>query len=331
LLQDKYWRQLDGLGAGISSLSKVCVISPTTHSAADVDYTFAAVGVGSSDVDFHANCGNMSSAIGPFAYNHGLVPRGNQDSVTVRIHNTNTRKIIHSTFNVTGDRQEAATSGQCTIAGVPGTGAEIKLAFLDPVGSKTGALLPTGNVVDMLDGIEVSCIDAATPCAFVRAADLGVSGFELPDELSNNIPLLWRLEELRRLAAQSMGLCQQTRDTPRAIPKIALISKPAKHLVLSGEELEEDNLDVIARVMSDRQPHRAIPLTAALCMAVAATVKGSVVESLLRPKKVKDGALTIGHPSGAIEVSANQNRTGKVQAANVFRTARPVMEGVVFY
>jgi len=187
---------------------------------------------------------------------------------------------------VTDDRKEAAASGECAISGVPGTGAEIKLAFLDPADSKTGALRPTGNVVDMLDGIEASCTDTANPCIFIGAADLGVTGTELPDEISNNIPLLRRLEDSRRFGARSMKLCKEIQHAPRAVSKIARVSKAAKHRVLSGE------VDIVARVMSDGQPHRSIPLTAASCTGVAAPLKGSVEEALLAPKRVEDGVLT---------------------------------------
>lgn len=331
MLLDKYGRQVDGLGAGISTLSKVCIVSPTTHPSADVDYTFAAVGISSSDVEFFANCGNMSAAIGPFAYNHGLASRTNEPSVTVRIHNTNTNKIIHSTFLVTDDRMEAATSGECAIAGVPSTGAEIKLVFLDPAGSKTGALLPTGNVVDTFDGIEASCVDAANPCVFVRAADVGVAGIELPEEMLGNLSLLDRLEEIRCAGARAMGMCQDMNRAPRSVPKIVIVGKSLDHRVFGGGKLARDEVDLVARVMADRQPHRAIPLTAALCTVLAATVKGSVVEGLLGERKVDDSVLTIGHPSGAIRVGVEKDHAGKVQAANVYRTARPLMEGTVYY
>lgn len=328
---DRYRRQIDGLGAGISSLSKICIVSPSTHPLADIDYTFAAVGITSSDVDLSGNCGNMLSAIGPYAYNHSLVPPTLESKATVRIHNTNTSKIIHSTFPVTKDRKEAATGGGCSIAGAPGTGAEINLSFQDPAGSKTGALLPSGSATDKLDGIEASCMDAANPCIFVKAADLGVDGTELPDEISGNHLLLQRLENLRRLGAQAMGMCNDLQDAPRIVPKIATVSKPATHKVVGGEDLEQDNVDIVARVMSDRQPHPAIPLTAALCLAVAATVKGSVVQTLVGLKKAKDGVLTIGHPSGAIEVRAEKDKAGNVPNASVSRTARPLMEEVVYY
>ena len=327
---DKYGQQIDGLGAGISSLSKVCIVSPSTHLSADVDYTYAAVGITSSDVDFSGNCGNMLSAIGPYAYNHRLVPSASKASVTVRIRNTNTSKIIHSTFPVTDDRKEAATSGDCSIAGVPGTGAEISLSFHDPAGSKTGTLLPSGNAIDKLGGIEATCVDAANPCIFAEAADLEVGGTELLDEISGNLLLLQRLEKLRRLGAQAMGMCYDLQDAPRIVPKIAIVSKPATHKVVNGEDLEQDNVDIVARVISDRQPHRTIPLTAALCLAVAATVRGSRVETLVGPKKVKEGVLTIGHPGGAIEVGVEKDEAGNVLTANVYRTARPLMEGVVY-
>ncbi|KAF7508452.1 hypothetical protein GJ744_009305 [Endocarpon pusillum] len=328
---DRYHQQIDGLGAGISSLSKVCIVSPSTHLSADIDYTFAAVGITSSDVDVSGNCGNILSAIGPYAYNHKLVPPASKSSVTVRIRNTNTSKIIHSTFPVTNDRIEAATGGDCSIAGVSGTGAEISLSFQDPAGSKTGTLLPSGNAIDKLDGIEATCMDAANPCIFAEAADLGVDGTELPDEISDNLPLLQRLEKIRRLGGRAMGMCHDTQNAPRCVPKIAIVSKPATHKVINGTYLEQGNVDIVARVMSDRQPHRTIPLTVALCMAVAATVRASIVEALVGPKKVKKGVLTIGHPSGTIEVGVEKDEAGNVLNANVKRTARSLMEGVVYY
>ena len=348
-MADKYRRQIDGLGAGVSTLSKVCIVSPSSHPAADVDYTFAAIGISTSSVDFSGNCGNISAAIGPFAYNHGLVPRATHPNVTIRIHNTNTGKIIHSTFPVTEDRKEAATAGDCAIAGVPGSGAAIKLSFLNPAGSRTGSLLPTGNAIDKLDGTPASCIDAANPCVFVRATDLGLTGPELPDDMSNNNNrplLLQRLEELRRLAAHAMGLCQRPQDAAGHVPKIAILSRqnlPVRHQQASRGEIPEPNdvdidididIDIVARVMSDRRPHHTIPLTVALCIGVAATVKGTLVQGLLAPRFARDdGMLTIGHPSGAVEVMVerDEKEEGGVRAVDVLRTARPLMEGVVYY
>jgi 2-methylaconitate cis-trans-isomerase PrpF len=330
-LIDKYGQQLDGLGTGNSSLSKICVVSPSDHPHADVDYTSAAVGITSSEVDFSGNCGNLSSTIGPFAYNHRLVSQATGSNTTVRIHNTNTGKIIRSTFPVTDDKDEAATSGECSIDGVAGTSALIKLSFLDPAGSKTGALLPTGNATDNLDGVEASCIDVANPCVFVRASDLGVTRLELPEEFFKNAAQLRRLEEIRCLGAEKMGLFKKGDKPLAAIPKIAMVSKPVRHHVLSGEEIREDEVDIVARVISNGQPHRAIPLTAALCAGVAAHVKGSIVESMLAENRLDPDILRIGHASGSICIGVEKNIDGTVKLANVFRTARPLMEGKVFY
>lgn len=296
-----------------------------------MDYTCAAVSIGSSEVDFSANCGNISAAVGPYAYNHGLVPRTKEPKAIVRIYNTNTSKLIHSTFRVTEDGKEAAIRGDYAIDGVSGTGADIKLSFLNPVGSKTGALVPTGHVVEKLDGTEVSCVDAATACVFVRAADVGLRGTELPDVILQQRSLLDRLETIRCLGAQAMRLCNHPSRSPNAVPKIVMVSKPAEHELLSGEYQRAHDVDIVARVMANRQPHRAIPLTVALSIAVAATVKGSVVEAMLGLKRAREGVLTIAHPSGAIQVRMEKGKASRITAADVFRTSRPIMDGWVYY
>lgn len=340
---DQHHRQIDGLGSGISSLSKVCIVSPSTRSSADIDYTFAAVGITSSEVDFSGNCGNMLSAIGPFAYNQGLVPRSNKPTTTIRIYNTNTNKLIHSTFTLTADRHQAATTGKYPISGVPTPGSQINLSFLHPSGSKTGTLLPTGNPIDTLSGIHASCIDAATPCIFIRAADIGLSGSELPNDpvLSTGSPILSRLEELRRLGAKAMGITsEETGEVPSAVPKIAVVSTPIAQTVLgdgaeSKHDLRGEGLDIVVRVLSHRRPHAAIPLTVAVCTAVAATVKESVVYALLRPRSVervkKERVVRIAHPSGVIEVRVEAEGEGNVREVSVQRTARLIMEGRVYY
>src|SRR5690606_22923655 len=182
---DPYGRQLDGMGGGISSLSKAVIVGPPTRPDCDVDYTFAQVSVDRPVVDWAGNCGNLSSAVGPFAVDEGLVPAGDGEAL-VRIHQVNTRKVIHARFPVAGGR--AVATGGFAIAGVSGTGARIRLDFLDPGGAATGRLLPTGNAVDVLDvpgfgSVAVTMIDAANPVALVAAADLGLSGTELPDAI----------------------------------------------------------------------------------------------------------------------------------------------------
>jgi len=185
---DPYGRQLDGMGGGVSSLSKVCVVGPPTRDDADIDYTFAQVQVKEARVDYGANCGNMSSAMGPFAVDEGLVKISGSDAL-VRVHNTNTKKIIWARFPL--ENGTAAVDGDLAIPGVAGTGAPVKLEFREPGGATTGKLLPTGNVADTLDlpgfgKFRVSMVDAANACVFARAADLGIRGTELPDEIDAN-------------------------------------------------------------------------------------------------------------------------------------------------
>src|SRR5689334_8557781 len=200
---DPNMRQLNGMGGGVSSLSKVCVIGPPTHPDADVDYTFAQVLIDKARVDYNSNCGNMSSAIGPFAIDEGLVGKPRESEAVVRIHNTNTRKIIVSRFGMDGE--EAAVAGDMALDGVAGTGAPIRLEFMEPGGAKTGKLLPTGSASDMLevDGlgrVPASLIDAANPCVFVPAAAVGATATERPTEIEVNAKLLANLEAIRRAA-----------------------------------------------------------------------------------------------------------------------------------
>ena len=331
---DPYGRQLDGLGVGISSLSKICVVASSERPDADVDYTFFGIGIDDEEVDSAGNCGNMSSAIGPYAFDHGLVKnsrkhgeKGRQQ--VVRIYNTNTGKVIRSIFPTVDG--EALADGDYSIDGVGGTGAKITLDFLDPAGAKTGKLLPTGQVVDKLAGVEASCVDVANPCVFVRAEDVGIDGTTLPEALSTQANILSRLETIRQEGAVKMGLCEALSATPRTIPKVAVLSRSKDHKLLSGQMLRASDVDFVARVLSDRQPHRAIPLTAALCTAAAAKIEGSVVHQSLAEKLVDDESITIGHPSGRIQVNAAKAADGTIERATVYRTARRLMEGHVFF
>ena len=206
---DPNGRQLDGMGGGVSSLSKVCVIGPSTHPEADVDYTFVQVGIDDATVDYGGNCGNMSSAVGPFAVDEGLVKAPEDGPTTVRIHNTNTRKLIVARFAIEGGR--AAVHGPLAIDGVSGTGAPIRLEFRDLAGARTGRLLPTGEPLDSLSlpggrVVRASLVDAANPCVFVDAAELGLIGNEPPENIAKNDALMADLEVLRRQASILMRL-----------------------------------------------------------------------------------------------------------------------------
>ncbi|GAB7348887.1 hypothetical protein MBLNU459_g7582t3 [Dothideomycetes sp. NU459] len=325
---DPNGRQLDGMGGGISSLSKICIVGPTSHPEADVDYTFAAIGVRDSEVDFSSNCGNMTSAIGPFAVDSGLVEaqQGETEKV-VRIHNTNTGKIIHSAFPV--EQGAAVAHGSFAIDGVAGTAAKIRLAFMNPAGSKTGKLMPTGKIVDTFDGIDTTCVDVGNPCVFVQASDLGVPGGILPDSIESHPDLLRRLDSIRRQASVAMAISSDTSSAPGSIPKIAMVSPPHPHTLLSGEAAQES--DLVVRALSVGQPHRAVPITVALALAAASKIRGSVVERNTRTDPVDPDGVTIGHSSGRLLVSTTFDENNQVKYATVFRTARRLMEGTVFW
>lgn len=324
---DPNGRQLDGMGGGVSSLSKVCVVGLSARDDADVDYTFAAIGVRDSEVDFSSNCGNMSAAIGPFAINAGLV---NQEDgpCTIRIHNTNTGKIIHSKFAVDGG--EAKVGGSFSIDGVAGTGAKIELAFIDPGGSKTGKTLPTGNVVDTFENIRVTCVDVGNPCVFVHASALGVEGGILADAIDAHPDLLSRLNSIRRQAAVTMGISKVLDTVPGSIPKIAMVTAPYTHRLISGETIQQEDCDLLVRAISVGQPHRAVPITVAMALAAASRIDGSVVQEVTSSRRVDADGITIGHNSGKLLVGANFNESGDVTDATVFRTARRLMEGTVY-
>lgn len=335
---DPNGRQLDGMGGGVSSLSKVCIVGAPNRPDADVDYTFAQVSVHDGGVDYSGNCGNMSSAIGPYAVDEGLVPCPAGRQAVVRIHNTNTGKIITAHFAVEGGA--AAVEGDMVLDGVAGSGAPIRLDFADPGGSKTGQLLPTGHVSDLLDvpgvgALTVSMIDAGNPCVFVRAADLGATGRELPDAMERNRVLLEKLEAVRRCASVAMGLAPDSNAAGAiaSIPKIALVASPVAAPLLSGRVLAAGEADILVRMISVGQPHRAVPLTGALCLAVACRIPGSVPQlSMSASPPGQD--IRIGHPSGVIVVAADVvHEAGgfKARHGTAYRTARRLFQGDVFY
>jgi len=316
---DPYGRQLDGLGGGISSLSKACIIAPPSRPDADVDYTFAQVDVKSPVVDYSGNCGNCSSAVGPFAIDEGLV-KTTDGTTIVRIHNTNTRKLIVS--HVPVQHGEAAVGGDFELAGVAGRGARITLDFKDPGGAGTGRLLPTGRAREWIGGAEASLVDATNPMVFVRAKDLGLVGTESPQAIDADRPLAARLEALRVEAAARMGI-----PGSAALPKIAMVAAPASFTALDGARYEGERVDVVARVISMGACHRAFALTAAMCLAVAARLDGTLVSECSGNAA---GDIRLGHPSGVLPIDAAvrlRDGTPWAERVTVYRTARRIMEG----
>ncbi len=332
---DPSGRQLNGMGGGISSLSKVCVIGPPTRSDADVDYTFAQVLVKDARVDYSGNCGNMSSAIGPFAIDEQLVDAPDGDAL-VRIHNTNTKKIIHALFRV--DAGAALESGDLVIPGVAGSGAPIRLDFRDPGGATTGKLLPSGRIVDRLDvpgmgSIDVSLVDAANATVFIRADALGLRGTELPETLERDADLLERFAAIRAAGSVAMGI---TGDLASArmqtmVPFFAIVAPPLAFPTLAGEEIPAAAIDLSVRFISNGQPHRALPLTGSLCTAVAARLRGSIVHNVAR--RESNGALRLGMPSGVLTVDAavtEHDGIWRAERGSFYRTARRLFDGYVY-
>jgi hypothetical protein len=337
---DPSMRQLDGMGGGVSSLSKVCVIGPPTHPQADVDYTFAQVLIDKARVDYNSNCGNMSSAIGPFAVDEGLVPKPRDGEAVVRIHNTNTKKIIVSRFGMDGD--EAAVSGDMALDGVAGTGAPIRLEFMEPGGAKTGKLLPTGKPADVLEveglgRVQASLVDAANPCVLVPAEAIGATATELPTAIDQNGQLMARLEAIRRAASVAMGIAPDPEKAGSlSVPFVAFVAPPVAMSVLSGRKLTPADMDIAVRMMSNGQAHRATPLTGALCLAVATRIPGSVPNRMARGLVEGASQIRIAHASGVIVVDAriSQGKGGgqpHAEYAAVYRTARRLFDGRVHY
>ena len=325
---DPYGRQLDGMGGGISSLSKVVVVSPSTRPGVDVDYLFGQVAVDRARVDYGSNCGNLTAAVGPFAVDEGLVQAADGEAA-LTLHNCNLDQRIETRFEVANGR--AVVEGRSVLDGVAGQGAPIRLSLLEPGGAVTGRLLPTGRVRDVLDvpgagPIEATLIDASTALVIVRAEALGLSGIELPDTIEDDPALTARLEAIRRAGAAAMGLAPET----ASVPKVAFVAPPADATTLSGALLPADSADLAARAISMGRPHRALPLTAALALAAAARIPGTLAAEAARPAD-GNNPVRLGHPSGVAEVAVDlaAGDPPRIACLTVTRTARRLMEGRV--
>ncbi len=330
-------RQLDGMGGGVSSLSKVAVISPSQRNDADVDYLFGQVGVDNATVGYWGNCGNISSAVGPFAVDEGLVAVDGNEA-KVRIHNVNTGKIIVSTFPLSGTR--AAVDGDYVLQGVEGSGAPVRLAFLRPGGAVTGRLLPTGRAVDTvtLEGpgeVRMSCVDAANPVVFVSGEELGLDFATGPRALADD-DWLKLFEEIRIAAAVQMGLVETAaaaRESMRNLPLVSAVYRPRSLTTLAGEKLMPQDMDVVTQMISAGLPHLASPLTGAMCLACAAAIAGTLVAEIAGCAVDMGRWLRLAHPSGRMEIAPVISRGDGgmvIEEVAIFRTARRLMDGRVF-
>jgi len=328
---DPYKRQLNGMGGGLSSLSKAVIVAPSERPDADVDYTFAQVSVDQPVVDFVGACGNLSSAVGAFAIDEGLieVPDG---EACVRVYQTNTGKFYDARFAVKDGM--AVEDGDYEMPGVGGSGAKITLDYLDPGGAITGALLPTGRVADRIeiDGlgpVEVSIVDATNAVVFLDAADLGRTGTERPEALDADAAFMARMDEARRKGAVLMGLANRPEDASLASPKVGIVAPPAAFTALDGREYGADDMDLTVRVISMENVHRAVPGTNGMCIAAAARIEGTIPNRMARDH----APIRIGNPSGVLPVDADVTREAdggwNVRAITVYRTQRRLMEGSV--
>lgn len=329
--------QIDGLGGSRAVTSKVAIIRRSTRPDADVDYTFAQVDIDRDEVGYDGNCGNISSAVAPFAIDEGLVDAV-EPVTTVRIYNTNTDKLLVSRVQVAGGK--ARVLGDCAIAGVPGTGAEIVMDYCGTVGAKTGKLLPTGNGVDTVtleDGrrIEVTVCDTANPCVFIAAASLGLCGSELPPTIAAGAGLIETIGEIQSKVGQQIGLYKDWRDEHLpGLPLAVLVAPPADFTDMNGATQNAADMDLRARLVFIGQCHESMAGTGAMCTAAASRVPGSLVNQAVGGRAAT-GTLRIGHPLGVMEVNVVA-QPGADPAQTTFlalgltRTARRLMAGIVY-
>ncbi|MFB0556621.1 MAG: 2-methylaconitate cis-trans isomerase PrpF family protein [Dehalococcoidia bacterium] len=332
-------REIDGLGGADPLTSKLALIGPSSREDCNVDYLFGQVNMVEPMIDYVGNCGNISSAVGPFAIDEGLVDAV-EPITTVRIHQVNTNSVIIAKVPVKGNKAEV--EGSHVIPGVPGTGAKIVLDFSDSAGAITGKLLPTGNVTDVLHvedegDIEVSLVDAANPLVFIRAKDLGLTGVETPQEIDSNAELLARIEKIRSFAAEKIGLVHDWRKATSKrpyIPFFAICAPPMSYRDWTTSKLvNENSMDLSIRLLFMQKMHKTYPVTGTICTVAAAMIPGTIANQVARRGIIEKGELRIGHPAGVIISEGkvdNKNGAFVLRKATVDRTARCLMKGYAY-
>ncbi|MGR2769186.1 2-methylaconitate cis-trans isomerase PrpF [Photobacterium ganghwense] len=334
---DPYGKQIDGMGGATSSTSKTVIVSKSQKADHDVDYLFGQVSIDKPFVDWSGNCGNLSAAVGPFAIHAGLIPQERLPEngvVTVRVWQVNIGKtiLIHVPV-VNGFVQE---TGEFELDGVTFSAAEIQVDFMDPADGE-GAMFPTGNLIDDLDvpGVgtfNATLINAGIPTIFVEAEAIGFTGTERQDDINNDENVLAMFEKIRAYGALKMGLIQhlEEAETRQHTPKVAFVSKPKTYQSSSGKIIAENEVDLLVRALSMGKLHHAMMGTAAVAIASAACVPGTLVN--LAAGGGEKESVTFGHPSGTLKVGAQAKQTGQdwvIEKAIMSRSARILMEGFV--
>ena len=338
LMGTPHHMQIDGLGGSNLLTSKIAIIGPPTVPHADIDYTFAQVEITRDVVDYAGNCGNVSAAVGPFAIDEGLVT-AQDGTMTVRIHNTNTGKILLAHVPVA--RGRARVAGDYRIPGVTAPGAEIFLDYGLTLGAKSGTILPTGRRSEPLtleDGreIEVSICDVANPAVFVTADDMGVEGGELPDAIDGSPRLLALLREVRGKAAKCMGLARSWRsvdDESALLPFVMIVSRPAPYGTIDGGSVAAGDMDLRVRMIFMNHCHESMAGTGSMCIAAASRVPMSIANRFT--ERAAGERIRIGHPSGVMDVTvrakpANTPEGVVFEGLGFSRTARRLMDGTAY-
>lgn len=306
---------IDGIGGGAAVTTKVAMLSRSDDPLADIDYFFGQVSVTERLVDFGPTCGNILVGVGPAAIEMGLVPVAG-DVTPVRIRAINTGALVEALVQTPGGR--VLYSGETGIAGVPGTAAPVALNFLEVVGSRTGKMFPTGSRIDVIDGVQVSCIDVAMPMMIGRAGDFGLTGRESEQELNGNWALFDSMEAIRLKAGQLMGLGDVTRSVT---PKIGLIA-PAM----------AEGAHFATRYFMPWETHPSLAVTGSQCLAACAIAPGTVAQGIAVPVERSPAMIRIEHPMGVMDVVVNFSRLGddfEFHSAGVVRTARMIARGEV--
>jgi 2-methylaconitate isomerase len=332
---DPYGKQIDGMGGATSSTSKVVLVRRSERPDCDVEYLFGQVSIETPIVDWSGNCGNLTTAVGPFAISEGLVEAGPDGVRTVRLWQANIGKRIVAHVPVAAGA--VVEDGDFELDGVTFPAAEIRLEFLDPGGSN---VLPTGRAQDILDvpglgSVTVSLVDAGNPTVFVAAEALGMAPTRLPTDANADTAFLDRCERVRAAGAVAMGLAataaEATAKRP-ATPKLAIVAKPERYVASDGRAVAAEAIDLTARMLSMGKMHHALPGTGGVAFAVACVLPGTLVEPLLGAAAAGGARFRLGHPSGILPVGAKavcRDARWSVAEVAMSRTARRLMEGWV--
>ncbi|MEM4970064.1 MAG: PrpF domain-containing protein [Sulfolobales archaeon] len=325
--------QIDGLGGSHTHTSKVMIVWRSNIPGVDVEYLFGQVGIERRFIDWSGNCGNLTSAVAPFSIDEGLV-KATGSKTLVRMYNVNTGKRIDAIVPTKDGMTDY--EGDYMIDGVPNPGSRIDVIWHEPGGSHTGKLLPTGNPVDKIvvggRTYEVSIVDAGNPAVFIRARDLGLTGAEMPGDISRET--LDRLEAIRSKAAEIIGLVDRAEDATIKSPHfpfIAIIGEKKDYRAADGRIISKEKYTVLARLFSMQKMHHAYPVTGAICTAAAAKIPGTIVNQL---SEDRGDIVIIGHPKGIIDLKVDARPSGEsvhINSVTVGRTARRLMAGIAYY